>query len=184
MSIPATRISPSDNFIIREAGSPTGPAEILLTEIVVTPTGGEFVEIYNGTGSAVDLSRLLPDRCNVHRRPERLLRQHRSPEATLVAVGFVRLPRPLPGWPTLGASEYQTVALNGSANFLAEYGVAPTYELYDDSIDIGETVMRDALPGSINGQGGLTNGARTVANFTIGMATSDLVTAYGLCHLG
>ncbi|MGB9359121.1 MAG: hypothetical protein WCC01_11250, partial [Acidimicrobiia bacterium] len=29
---------------------------LLLTEIVVTPTDGEFIEIHNPTGSAIDLS--------------------------------------------------------------------------------------------------------------------------------
>ena len=29
---------------------------LLVTEFVVTPTDGEFIEIYNGTGAAVDLT--------------------------------------------------------------------------------------------------------------------------------
>jgi len=42
------------------AAAPTDPdpaaPEVLLTEIVVTPTAGEFIEIYNPTGAAVDIS--------------------------------------------------------------------------------------------------------------------------------
>ncbi len=47
--------------------------------------------------------------------------------------------------------------MTGSAAFLSEYGIAPDYELFDDSSADGEQVMREGLPGSVNGQGGLTN---------------------------
>lgn len=76
---------------------------------------------------------------------------------------------------SIAAGEYQTVALAGSAAFLSKYGVAPTYELFDDGSNDGEAKMLGATSGSINGQGGLTDSGEVVILYYWDGAT-DLVT--------
>ena len=66
--------------------------------------------------------------------------------------------------------------MNGSDNFFAAFGVYPTYELYEDGgVADGIPDMREALPGSINGQGGLTNDGEVVILYYWD-GQSDLVT--------
>ena len=65
--------------------------------------------------------------------------------------------------------------LNGSDNFFSTYSISPTYELYEDGSPDGIPDMREALAGSINNQGGLTNGGEVVILYHWDGA-SDLVT--------
>ncbi|KAA3642724.1 MAG: hypothetical protein DWQ07_19540 [Chloroflexi bacterium] len=157
------------------SGCPAPPSndELLLSEIVVTPTGGEFVEIHNPTGSAIDLTDVY------------------LTDATFAGGGtyyynivtganagggsFGDFHARFPAGASIAAGAYQTVALNGSANFMAEFGAAPDYELFDDTSADGELVMLEAFAGSINGQGGLSNGGEVVILYKWD-GQSDLVT--------
>ena len=77
---------------------------------------------------------------------------------------------------TIGAGEYQTIAIAGSSDFLAEYGVNPPYELYEDDGSADSIPdMREAFSGSINNQGGLTDDGEFTALYHWD-GSSDLVT--------
>ncbi|MGD2177162.1 MAG: ExeM/NucH family extracellular endonuclease, partial [Anaerolineae bacterium] len=148
--------------------------ELLLTELVVTPTAGEFVEIHNPTGTAIDLTDVY------------------LTDATYAGGGtyyynivtgsnagggsYYDFHARFPNGASIAVGEYQTIALNGSDNFLTEYGVNPTYELYEDGASAdGIPDMREALAGSINNQGGLSNGGEVVILY-FWDGQSDLVT--------
>jgi len=136
---------------------PAVPQKLLITEFVVTPTAGEFIEIFNPTDSLVDLS------------------NYYLTDATYAAGGayyynivtgsnyggggYGDFHARFPDGAVIQPGEYQTVALAGDADFYATYGVLPTYELYEDGQANPQDVpdMREARPGSINNQGGLTN---------------------------
>ena len=146
---------------------------LLLSEIVVTPTAGEFVEIYNPNGFAVDLSDVYLTDATFANGGTYYYNIVTGSNAG--GGGFGDFHARFPDGASIGAGEYQTVALAGSAGFIATYGIAPTYELFDDASNDGEQVMREALPGSINNQGGLTNSGEVVVLYTWN-GQSDLVT--------
>jgi predicted extracellular nuclease len=153
---------------------PPSAVGLLLTEIVVTPTAGEFVEIYNPTGGTVDLSNYYLTDATFAGGATYYYNVVTGANAG--GGGFADFHARFPAGASIAAGEYQTVALNGSTNFAATYGVAPTYELYeDDAAPDAVPDMVEALPGSINGQGGLTNGGEVVVLYFWDGA-SDLVT--------
>ena len=139
-------------------------ADLLLTEIVVTPTAGEFVEIHNDGDSALDLSDVYLSDATFAGGGAYYYNIVTGTDAG--GGGFGDFNARFPDGASIAAGEYQTVAMSGSAGFVAEYGTAPTYELFDDGSADGESVMREALPGSINGQGGLTNSGEVVVLYT------------------
>jgi len=156
------------------SGAQTTPVqEILLTEIVVTPTAGEFVEIFNPTASAIDLSDYyLTDATFAGGSTY----YYNIVTGTNAGGGsFGDFLARFPDGASIGAGEYQTIAMTGSVDFFSVYGSYPTYELFDDGTANGEQVMREGIAGSINGQGGLTNGGEVVILFYWDGA-SDLVT--------
>ncbi len=154
-------------------GGPAPVAEVLLTEIVVTPTGGEFVEIYNPGGAAIDLSDYYLTDATFAGGGTYYYNIVTGSNAG--GGGFGDFLARFPDGASIGAGEYQTIAMTGSSAFFAEYGLYPTYELFDDGSNDGEQLMREGLPGSINGQGGLTNGGEVVVLFYWDGLT-DLVT--------
>lgn len=147
---------------------------LLLTEIVVTPTEGEFIEIHNPTGAAI------------------VLTDYYLTDATFAGGGayyynivtgadyggggFADFHSRFPAGASIGGGEFQTIALNGSTNFNATYGTLPTYELYEDDASPDSVPdMLEAVTGSINRQGGLSNDGEFVVLYTWDGA-SDLVT--------
>jgi hypothetical protein len=140
---------------------PPPTVKLLITEVVVTPTAGEYVEIYNPSSDSVDLSNYyLTDATfrngNVF--------YYQIVQGGGGGGGFGDFNSRFPDGAMIAPGEYQTVALSGDSAFFATYGVLPTYELYDDGKAVPADVpdMREAVPGSINGQGGLTNGDEVV----------------------
>ena len=158
----ATTPFPIGSYSSCTGAEPPVPAtDVLLSEIVVTPTGGEFVEIYNPTAASIDLSDVyLTDATFVGGGT---FYYNIVTGTNAGGGGFGDFHARFPDGASIAAGEFQTVALAGSDVFFAEYGIDPTYELYEDggSAD-GIADMREALPGSINGQGGLTNSGEVV----------------------
>jgi hypothetical protein len=147
--------------------------ELLLSELVVTPTGGEFIEIYNPTAAVVDLSDVYVTDATFASGGTYYYNIVTGVNAG--GGGFGDFHARFPDGAMIGPSEFQTVALAGSDDFFIEYGIDPTYELFEDGIGAdGVADMREALPGSINNQGGLTNGGEVVVLYTWDGA-SDLV---------
>ncbi len=157
------------------SGLPVQPPKVvLLSEIVVTPTAGEFIEIHNPTGETVDLTNYyLTDATYA---PGGVFYYNIVTGADAGGGGYGDFHARFPDGATIAPGEYQTIALAGSADFAATYGTNPTYELYeDDGAPDGIPDMREALPGSINGQGGLSDGGEVVILYYWD-GQSDLVT--------
>ena len=152
---------------------PVPTPNILLSEIVVTPTGAEFIEIYNPTGAAVDLSDVyLTDATFAGGGT---YYYNIVTGANAGGGGFGDFHARFPSGATIGAGEFQTIAIAGSDAFATEFGFDPNYELFEDAATAdGIADMLEALPGSINGQGGLTNSGEVVILYTWDGA-SDLV---------
>jgi hypothetical protein len=141
---------------------------------LVTPTEGEFIEIYNPGGAAVDLSNVYLTDATYAGGGTYYYNIVTGSNAG--GGGFADFHARFPSGATIGPGEYQTIALNGSANFATEFAVDPTYELYEDAAAPDAVPdMREALPGSINNQGGLTNDGEVVVLYFWDGST-DLVT--------
>ncbi|HSO26438.1 MAG TPA: ExeM/NucH family extracellular endonuclease, partial [Anaerolineales bacterium] len=151
---------------------PVTQPPLLLTEIVVTPTGGEFIEIYNPGSAAVDLSNVyLTDATYASGGTY----YYNLPTGANAGGGaFTDFNARFPDGASNDPGDYKTVALNGAVNYATAYGTNPTYELYELVIEPAVPNMREALPGSINNQGGLTNAGEVVVLYTWDGA-SDLV---------
>lgn len=151
-----------------------GPLPLLLSEIVVTPSAGEFIEIHNPNPVSVDLSNVYitdATAANVF--------YYNIVTGDLTSTGgggSGDFSARFPDGASIAAGAYQTVSLSGSAAFNTEYGFVPDYELFEDDATADAIPdMRAALPGSINSQGGLSNGGEMVILFTWD-GVSDLVT--------
>jgi len=143
-------------------GTPPDPSpEILLSEVVVTPTAGEFIEIHNPTGATIDLSDVyLTDATFAGGGT---FYYNIVTGANAGGGGFSDFHARFPDGATIAAGEFQTISLAGSEDYFATYGFDPTYELYEDGVGADAVAdMREALPGSINNQGGLSNGGEVV----------------------
>ncbi|WP_170127946.1 ExeM/NucH family extracellular endonuclease [Euzebya rosea] len=162
-----------DNVVVTDGASPVVP-ELLLTEVVVTPTAAEFIEIHNPGGASVDLSDVyLTDATFAGGGTY----YYNVVTGTNAGGGsFSDFHARFPDGASIGAGEYQTVALAGSDDFFAAFASNPTYELFEDGASADSVPdMREAFAGSINNQGGLTNGGE-VAVLYHWDGDSDLVT--------
>ncbi|PJF33951.1 MAG: hypothetical protein CUN57_00810, partial [Phototrophicales bacterium] len=119
---------------------------LLITEFAVTPTSGEFIEIYNPTADSIDLT------------------DYYITDATFAGGGtfyyqiveggggggdFFDFNARFPEGAKIGPGEYQTIAIAGDEAFFNTYNVLPTYELYEDSTAFANDVpdMREATTG-------------------------------------
>jgi endonuclease I len=146
--------------------------DLLISEVAITPTAGEFIEIYNSGGTAVDLTNVyLTDATFAGGGTY----YYQIVSGGGGGGGFADFHARFPNGAMINAGAYQTIALNGSTNFNATYGVNPTYELYEEVPASPDAIpdMLEAVTGSINGQGGLSNGEVAVLYSWDG--TSDLV---------
>ncbi|VAW45545.1 Extracellular ribonuclease precursor [hydrothermal vent metagenome] len=140
-----------------------GTEKLLITEIAVTPTNGEFVEIYNDSMAAIDLSDVY--------LTDATFSGGGTYYYQLVSGGgggggFADFFARFPDGASIGAQEYQTIALAGSDGFFSTFGEIPTYELFEDAVSADAIAdMREATTGSINDQGGLTNSGEVVVLF-------------------
>jgi predicted extracellular nuclease len=149
------------------------PPEVLISEIVVTPTAGEFIEIYNPTPATIDLSDVYLTDATFAGGGTYYYNIVTGSNAG--GGGFGDFHARFPDGASIAPGEFQTVSISGSDDYAAEYGVDPTYELYEDGASAdGVADMREALPGAINGQGGLTNSGEVVILYNWG-GESDLV---------
>jgi len=152
---------------------PVPAPDLLLSEVVVTPTAGEFIEIFNPTASSVDLSDVYLTDATFAGGGAFYYNIVTGADAG--GGGFGDFHARFPAGATIAAGEFQTVSLAGSDDFSTEYGIDPTYELFEDGGGAdGIPDMREALPGSINDQGGLSNSGEVVILYTWDGA-SDLV---------
>lgn len=131
--------------------SPTG-AKLILTEVVMTPSAGEYIEIANPSGSAVDLGTYyLSDSGHYYKTP-----------AGAPAVENTDFVVKFPAGTSIPAHGVITVAIDTAANFTSTYGSAPTLALSQMTAVV------------INGTPSLTNAGELIVLFTWD-GSSDLV---------
>ena len=160
-------VSPTRSYTV--SSGPDGGPHLLISEIVVTPTAGEFIEIYNPTSNTVDLSNYyLTDATFASGSA---YYYNIVTGANAGGGSFSDFHARFPEGATIASGETQTIAMDGTA-FLSVYTLLPTYELYDTNPALPD--MREALPGSIDGQGGLTD-AGEVAILYFWNGQTDLV---------
>ena len=136
-------------------------ALLLLTELVVTPTGGEFIEIHNPGTDPVDLSDVYVTDATFAGGNTYYYNIVTGSNAG--GGGFADFHARFPDGATIAGGAYQTIALAGSGEYSAVYGANPDYELFEEGAEPdGIPDMREALGGSINDQGGLTNAGEVV----------------------
>ncbi|MFZ0390375.1 MAG: endonuclease/exonuclease/phosphatase family protein, partial [Calditrichia bacterium] len=131
--------------------------KLLLTEFVVSPTLAEFIEIYNPGDSLIRLDNFyLTDATYA---PGNTFYYNIVTGSNYGGGAFADFHARFPAGAVIAPGEYQTIALAGDSAFHAFYGIEPTYELHEDGAAAFPDVpdMREAAPGSVNGQGGLTN---------------------------
>ncbi len=163
-----------DNITINGETSPTPPI-LLLSEVTVTPTGGEFIEIYNPGSQAIDLSNVYLTDATYTGTPSTYY-YNIVTGSNAGGGSFGDFHARFPDGASINPGEYQTISLAGSDLFTTTYAVYPTYELFEDggSPDVIPD-MREAFAGSVNGQGGLTNDGEVVILYAWDGLT-DLVT--------
>ncbi len=130
---------------------------LLLSEFVINPTNAEFIEIYNPNDVAINLSNYYLTDATYAGGDDYYYNIVTG--AGYGGGGFYDFHARFPDGATIGAGEYQTVALNGDSLFFDYYGVLPTYEIAEDSTKSEDVPdMREAVEGSIDGlRSGLTN---------------------------
>ena len=148
-------------------------SKLLVSEVVVTPTAGEFVEIFNPNPFVVDLSDVYLTDATF--QGGGIYYYNVVTGADAGGGGFNDFHARFPDGASIAPGEYQTVAIDGSDAFLTTYGVLPDYELVDDGDGSPVPQMREALPGSIAPDSGLTNSGEVVVLYHWDGA-SDLVT--------
>jgi hypothetical protein len=131
----------------------------LISEVCVTPTEGEFVEIFNPTGASISLDNIyLCDLYGTSATVAYFYPQIVAGPLTSSSNDFlVRFP----AGSTLPAGGVITVAVSGSA-FQTLYGEAPDYELLNTGVG---TQMTTPPGGYIHSAAGLTNGDEVVVLF-------------------
>ena len=140
---------------------PEPSPDILLSEVVVTPTAGEFIEIFNPTASSIDLSDIYLTDATFS--GGNIFYYNIVTGANAGGGGFSDFHARFPDGASIASGEFQTISLAGSDDFAATYGGGPTYELFEDGGGADAVPdMREALPGSINDQGGLSNSGEVV----------------------
>jgi len=135
---------------------PLGLMKILISEIVVSPTVGEYIEIYNPNNQPVDLSDFYITDATFANGSAYYYNIVTGTDAGGGSFGDFHAR--FPAGAMISPGEFQTIALNGSTNFNTTYNQDPTYELYEDDATADAIPdMVEAIAGSINNQGALTN---------------------------
>ena len=110
-----------------------GP-HLLLSEVTLSPAGGEFIELVNPTGATVDLSTYyLSDNGNYWKLP--------ASTPNLGAADFIAR---FPAGATIAANQVITIATGTAAAFGSAYaGMMPTYSIADGTLP---TVATNGTP--------------------------------------
>ena len=127
---------------------------LLVTEFVVTPTDGEFIEIYNGTGATLDLTNYYI--CDAIYNNDNDYINIVDGTYTTYNSDFLAQ---FPAGAIIDDGEYQVIALDGAA-FNTTYGFDADYELKATS----ETTPDMIAPGAdyIGSSAGLSNDGEVI----------------------
>ncbi|MCK4256731.1 lamin tail domain-containing protein, partial [candidate division WOR-3 bacterium] len=163
-------ISPWTNdsmFVIRyvEAGNPY----LLISEVCVTPTNGEFVEIYNPLSIPIELNNFyLFD--GIYLNDNDYINIVDGTDTGYYQDFLARFPYGT----TIMPGEYLTIAMNDS--FSTYYAIDPDFELTPNGISDGDSIpdMLNGGAGGIGNNPGLSNNGESVILFYWDW-TTDLV---------
>jgi lamin tail-like protein len=147
---------------------------LLISEIVVTPTDGEFIEIYNPNGTAVDLTNYyLADKWHSTANS----RYPYIVDGTISAAGFNDFVIQFPSGASIAPAEAQTVALGTAEGFSETYGIAANYEVVAGRTASEEVGVPDMIETNVSTSSfpGLTNSQEALMLFYWDGAT-DIVT--------
>ncbi len=164
---PDAAIAPGVDAAPGAPDAPPVPAggHLLLSELVLAPTAGELIEIYNPTDAAVDLSSYyLADAQSYFELP--------SGAPTVDASDFIVQ---FPAGSSIAGGGVATIALSTEADFMTTYGSAPTF-----SIGAGANAMTSVAGGAAPT---LTNAGEGVVLFRWD-GTSDVVADVDMMHAG
>lgn len=155
-------------FLTSQIMAGTELDNLLITELAVTPTSAEFIEIHNKGGSTIDLSDVyLTDATFANGSTY----YYQLVTGGGGGGGFADFYARFPDGATIAPGSYQTIALNGAVDFNTAYGVDPTYEIANTN---AVPDMREARAGSIDGlSSGLSGGEVLVLLYWDGQ--SDLM---------
>jgi len=162
------------------AGALAAPAfaggdTLLISEIVVTPTAAEFVEILNPTAHYIDLSNVYLTDATFASGGLYYYNIVKGANAGGGSSGDFNAR--FPAGAVIAPGERQTISIAGSTGYVSTYGSPPTYELFEDAGSPDAVPdMRPALPGSIDisTPSGLSNAGEIIILYSWDGA-SDLV---------
>ncbi len=127
---------------------------LLVTEFVVTPTAGEFIEIYNPMAGAVDLT-------NYYLTDE--IFNNNNNYVNIVKGGFTAFSSDFlvkfPDGATIAPKQFLTIAVSG-AGFKTTYNAASDYEIRGD-----DAAVPDMARGAVGGSAGLSNDGEVIILF-------------------
>ncbi len=161
---------------------------VMISEICVTPTNGEFIEIFNPTAQPADLSNVYLSDAEDWKAQAPYAQQHywNLPSGTNFGLDgpqkdldfVVRFP----AGATIAPGQYLVVAFD-SDRFNAQYGKNPDFEMTQDGAGDGVADMRIPFGRAISGSAGLTNDRELVILFEWD-GQSDLVTDLDIVEWG
>lgn len=127
---------------------------LLITEFVVTPTAGEFIEIYNPTPDSIDLTNyyLSDEVFNNNNNYINIVKGGFSTVATDFMVKF-------PGGVKIGPGQFITVAFTGTG-FRTTYGIPSDFEIRDD-----DAAIPNMATVAVGGSAGLSNDGEVIILF-------------------
>lgn len=135
---------------------------LLITEVAVSPSEAEFVEIYNPSTQPVSLDNVyIADRSDYFKLPTGTL--------TTSSTDFIAR---FPKGKMLAAGQYLVIAIQGSLDYKTTYGKAPDLELKNQETAVPD--MEAPFTGAVGSQAGLTDGGELIVLFTWDGAT-DLI---------
>jgi hypothetical protein len=142
------------------AGTAQAADHLLITEFVVTPTAGEFIELYNPTASSIDLTNyyLSDDVAHNDNDYAHLV----DGTASVYSSDFIAR---FPAGASIAAGEFAVISMTDDSLFTNEYGSVPDFEINDYSG--GADAVADMVdPGGLIGSSaGLTNSGEMVVLF-------------------
>ena len=142
-----------------EAVQAPSVGKLLISEVIISPTAAEMIEIHNPGASAVDLSNVYVSDTLYYWR---ITYGEGKPDSTDFRVHF-------PAGTTIPAGGYVTVSFETAAHFQAVYGMLPDFDLAPS------VALAPAMEGEYTGSASLSNANEMLVLFYWDGA-SDLVT--------
>ena len=159
-------------FILVPRDSRAVDDHLLLSEAVVTPTAGEFLEIYNPTGSTVAL-----DNYYLSDDEDYALYPGTFGLGPAPAIGSSDFIAQFPPGSSIGAGAVVVIAFDGEG-FLATYGQTADFEIHGT-----EPNTPDMIASNVGASAGLTNGGESAVLFFWG-GQSDKVADIDMLNIG